>query len=101
MANTVPPKYTTQIGPTVLPEVAGEMAAWAEVRGVSAGAVARELIDYALPLLRERWAQEHGKIPYSVLLRHVSHQQERGDRQIANKRSRDRTARTAGGQSAR
>jgi hypothetical protein len=95
MANTVPPKYTTQIGPTVEPEVAGELSAWAEILETSAGAVARAAIDEGMARLRVRWAKTHGPLPDDVLGRHVAKQRARGDRQIQNKRKRDEELRSA------
>jgi hypothetical protein len=96
MPNPVPAKYTVQLGPTVTPEVAGELAAWAEVQERSTSEITRECVDYGLENLRKQWQRVYGTIPAEVLARHVAAARERGEKQVARRRGYDeRTRNTA------
>ena len=87
MANTVPPKFDVQIGPSVRAEVAGELAAWGELAGESAGAIARQALDLGLAQLRPVLEAEHGKLDGKRLASHVERQRERGVGQRARRRT--------------
>lgn len=93
MVNTAPAKYTVQIGPTLTPEVAGELAAWAEWQQVSAGVTARDCIDEGLARLRSAWEQTYGALPEQLLSKHVRAARVRGDRQVARRRAYDERTR--------
>lgn len=106
MPNPVSARYTVQLGPTVTPEVGGELGAWAELLGNSMSEVARECIDAGLEQLRNSFRQraiESGRvrsgalIPSTALLRkHVAAARERGDRQVKRRRNYDERTRKVG-----
>ena len=103
MPNPVPAKYTVQLGPTFTPEVAGELAAWAEVLGHSTSEITRWCTETGLEQLRTdfraRLAAARGpgaELPGSVLAFHVKAAQERGNRQVQRRKDYDdRTRNTA------
>lgn len=98
MVNIAPATYTVQIGPVVTPEMAGELAAWAEHRRVSLGQSARECIDTGLAQQRLAWQLAHGQLPPGLLEKHVTEMRARGDKQVRSRRDYDR--RTRGGETA-
>lgn len=90
MANTVPAKYTVGLNPTVTPEIAGELAAWGEVRQVSISAVIRECIEGdGLSGRRIAWTREHGPLDAHLLERHTAAARVRGERQVRTRRDYD------------
>lgn len=93
MPNPVPARYTVQLGPTVTPQVAGELAAWAELQQRSASEVARECIEFGLENLRTRWRAEFGALPGARLAAHVAAAEERGARQVSRRRAYDERTR--------
>lgn len=93
MVNVTPARYTCQIGPTVTPEVAGELAAWAEVSGHSMSVVARMAIDDGLPKVRRTLERTHGALPVEILAKHVAQARERGERQVQRRRAYDERTR--------
>ncbi len=104
MPNPVPAEYTVQLGPTVTPEVAGELAAWGELLGRSTSKVAREAIDAGLEVLRADWratavargtATAKRGMPAATLARHVRAAQERGRTQVGRRRAYDERTRKA------
>lgn len=95
MPNPVPARYTVQLGPTVTPEVAGELAAWAEVQGRSTSEITRECVSYGLENLRKQWVRVFGGIPPETLRTHVDAMRERGNKQVSRRRSYDERTRTA------
>lgn len=107
MANTTPAKYTVQLGPTVTPEVAAELATWGELVGLSNSAVARECIEHGLVKLRKRWTAEvskrmgweHDYVQFENAYgesydTHLEHFQGRGTRQTTRRRNYDRETRS-------
>lgn len=106
MPNVTPAKYTVQLGPTVVPEVAGEVYAWAEMLGISASAVARECLNAGLEVVRSDFRaraallpagkRTGGEIPGAVLRRQLAYALGRGERQVGSRRSYDRRTRIPG-----
>lgn len=98
MVNVTPAKYTVQIGPTMTPETAGELAAWAELRGVSVSVVARECLEAGLARQRAKWAKETGGLDAATLDRHTDEARARGERQVKRRKAYDdKTRGKAGG----
>lgn len=98
MVNVKPATYTVQIGPTMTPEAAGELAAWAELRRMSVSEIARECVEAGMGKLRGKWAKEVGfEMPASTLARHVEAARERGERQVRSRRAYDDRTRGKGG----
>lgn len=99
MVNVKPATYTVQIGPTMTPEAAGELAAWAELRGMSVSEISRECVEAGMSKLRGKWAREVGveAMPASTLARHVEAARERGERQVRSRRAYDDRTRGKGG----
>lgn len=96
MPNPVPRKYTVQLGPTFTPDVAGELAAWAEVQGRSVSEVTREAAELGLRTLRRRWEKDHGgPLGATRLSVHVEAAAERGEKQAARRTKSDRARRNA------
>jgi hypothetical protein len=95
MPNPVPARYTVQLGPTVTPEVAGELAAWAEVQQRSTSEITRECIDYGLENLRKQWVRVYGALGGTLLAFHVDKARERGEKQVARRRGYDERTRSA------
>jgi len=108
MANTTPAKYTVQLGPTVTPEVAAELATLAQLLGVSNSQITRECIERGLAAGmagRKGWRvqldEQHGgpeeteKAWGRVYDAHLEHFQRRGTRQTSRRREYDRTTRGA------
>lgn len=96
MANTVPAKYTVQIGPTVTPEVGGEIFAWAQALGISASSVARECLEEGLAALRRDFRRRAGgDLNEKTLAHHVAEARERGDRQVQRRLNYDKRRREA------
>jgi hypothetical protein len=95
MPNPVPRKYTVQLAPTFTPDIAGELAAWAEVCGRSISEVTREAAEFGLRQLREKWSADHGgRRPDPVkLAKHIEAAAERGERQAARRQRHDRATR--------
>lgn len=93
MPNPVPARYTVQLGPTVTPEVAGELAAWAEVQERSTSEITRACVNAGLEALREQWQREHGALNNRTLAPHVAAAQERGEKQVARRRQYDERTR--------
>lgn len=96
MVNVTPAKYTVQIGPTMTPEAAGELAAWARMRGVSVSVVARECVEAGLSTLRESFkaqavdTRQYTERKWEALLRkEIAEAQARGDRQVARRKAYD------------
>lgn len=106
MANTTPAKYTVQLGPTVTPEMAAELATWAELLGVSNSVVTRDSIEHGLVVLRTLWrAQVLEKLPRrtnfdsvwaATYKPHLQHFEGRGTRQTTRRRNYDAETRGAG-----
>lgn len=105
MPNPVPAKYTVQLGPTFTPEVAGELAAWAELLGESTSVITRQCTEAGLAVLREVYASDAvtrglarastaASLPGRALLRkHVEAARERGNRQVKRRRNYDERTR--------
>lgn len=95
MPNPTPAKYTVQMGPTFTPEVAGELAAWAELLGTSASKVTRECAEEGLTRLRAKLAKRAGLtgMPVEVLDRQVEAARGRGVRQVRTRRAYDERTR--------
>ncbi len=103
MPNPVPARYTVQLGPTVTPEVAGELAAWAELLGDSVSEVSRAAINAGLEVLRGDWratavargtATAKRGMPAVTLARHVEAARARGKTQVARRRKYDERTRS-------
>lgn len=97
MPNPVPAEYTVQLGPTVTPEVAGELAAWAAVQRRSVSRVTRECIEAGLEVLRSDFRAQDAAAHFDdeLLATHVAAAAKRGDAQVS--RRRDYDDRTRGG----
>ena len=97
MPNPTPARYTVQLGPTVTPEVAGELATWAEVQQRSVSEATRECIEAGLMNLRLGWIAEAGRaLDAELLEKHVYAAEVRGAEQVARREryaSRTREAR--------
>lgn len=94
MPNPTPARYTVQMGPTFTPEVAGELAAWAELLGVSASQVTRECAEEGLRRLQAKFAKRAGReMDGEVLARQVEAAEERGSRQVRTRRAYDKRTR--------
>lgn len=93
MPNPVPAKYTVQLGPTVTPEVAGELAAWAKMLGKSNSEVARECVDAGLAVMARDYATQLRRdkgfagLPGDVLAECIEWARARGETQISKRRS--------------
>lgn len=94
MPNPTPAEYTVQLGPTVTPEVAGELAAWAALAKISTSKMTRRAIDTGLEVLRSKLSAELGEMPASLLAEHVAEAARRGDRQVKRRRDYDASTRT-------
>jgi hypothetical protein len=95
MASQVPGQYTVQLGPTFTPEVAGELAAWAEVQRRSVSEVTRECAERGLRELGLAWAAQHGALNRRTLRAHIEAAAARGVKQADRRRSYDRRTREA------
>lgn len=96
MPNPVGRKFTVQLGPTFTPDTAGELAAWAELRGKSVSEVTREAAEHGLNLLRREWAAETGRRPVPARLAELTAEAaERGEKQATRRRNYDRSVRAA------
>lgn len=96
MPNPVPARYTVQLGPTFTPDTAGELAAWAELRGKSISEVTREAAEEGLGRLRATWAAETGRRPVPARLAELTAAAaERGSKQAKRRRAYDRSVRNA------
>lgn len=93
MPNPVPARYTVQLGPTVTPETAGELAAWARVTERSSSEMARLLLEEGLKRQRAKLEREHGSLPADLLDECVAAAQERAERQVSRRRSYDKRTR--------
>ena len=93
MPNPVPAKYTVQLGPTVTPEVGGELAALAELSGLSMSVVARMAIDKGLPKVRRELQAQHGALDEGRLQHHIEQARERGERQVRRRLDYDKRTR--------
>jgi len=93
MPNPVPAKYTVQLGPTVTPEVGGELAALAELSGLSMSVVARQAIDKGLPRVRRELERTHGLLGGERLQHHIDQARERGERQVRRRLDYDKRTR--------
>lgn len=93
MPNPVPAKYTVQLGPTVTPEVGGELAALGELSALSMSVVARMAIDEGLPKVRRVLQELHGPLPAEALAYHVQRARERGERQVRRRLDYDERTR--------
>ena len=89
MANPTVAKYTKQMSAMVLPEVGGEIGAWAETRGVAHSEIMRELIDAGLKAKRAAWARQHGSLRDELLRAHVERCTRQGGRQLDRRRDYD------------
>lgn len=89
MANTQPAKYTVQLGPTVTPQFAGELAALAKHSGVSASTIARECMEDGVAKVKRRIERAHGPVPENLLAHFIAEAEERGDRQVKRRRAYD------------
>lgn len=98
MANTVPPKYTRQIGPAVTPEVAGLLSAIGKHAGVSAGQIAREAIDAGLTKVLRAYERERGSVPVEMIEAEVERHRLAAEAQAATRRAYDDAVHAAGGQ---
>ena len=87
MPNPVERKYIVQLGPSVTPETAGEIEAWASTAHTSSSEIARLAIERGLESLRQEWAAEHGPIKPGTLARSVAYAVQRGEAQAARKAS--------------
>lgn len=96
MARHHEPTYTVQLGPTFTPEVAGELAAWAELTGMTVSVTTRTATERGLELLRDEWARACKRRPQPARLRQlVAEAAERGKRQTARRRRNDAARRVA------
>ena len=95
MPNPVPRKYTVQLGPTFTPDVAGELAAWADQREKSVSELTREAAELGLKTLRRRWEKDSGPLDAATLARHIEAAAERGEKQAARRTKSDRARRNA------
>lgn len=93
MPNPVPARYTVQLGPTVTPETAGELAAWARQTGRSTSEMARLLLEEGLRRQRAKLEREHGSLSAGLLAECVAAAQERAERQVSRRRSYDKRTR--------
>lgn len=100
MANTQPAKYTVQLGPTVTPQFAGELAALAKHSGVSASTIARKCMEEGIVKVRRRIEREHGPVPERLLAYFIAEAEERGNRQVSRRRAYDERTRGTGGEGA-
>lgn len=91
MPNPIPRKYTVQLGPSFTPDTAGELAAWAEVRGLSLSEVTRVCAERGLELLRADWAAEGGRLNPVKLAGHVEAAHVRGEKQAGRRARYDRS----------
>jgi len=98
MANTQPAKYTVQLGPTVTPAFAGELAALAKHAGVSASTIARECMEEGVVKVRRRIERAHGPVPDDLVTRCIVEAEERGNRQVSRRRAYDERTRSMGGE---
>lgn len=93
MPNPVPRKYTVQLGPTFTPDTAGELAAWAEQRGMSVSAITREAAERGLEILRQEWTAAAGRLDPVRIAHHVDEAAQRGEAQAARRTRTDRNRR--------
>lgn len=103
MANVREAKYTVQLGPTVTPEVAGELYAWAELLGMSNSAVIREVIEAGLlakarsfALRAELTSPDLREAAPDVLRENIEHCSQRGKTQTRRRRDYDAATRGTG-----
>ena len=90
MANPTVAKYTKQMSAMVLPEVGGEIGAWAEQMGGTAHSeIMRELIDAGLKAKRAAWARKYGSLRDDLLRAHVERCTRQGGRQLDRRRDYD------------
>jgi hypothetical protein len=95
MPNPVPAKYTVQLGPTVTPEVAGELAAWAKMLGKSTSAVVRECIEAGLAASTREYTTQlrltsgYASLPNDVLEECIAAARDRSNVQVSRRRSYD------------
>lgn len=67
-ANGVGPVQTAQIIFMTTPEIAGEVEAWREVRGINVKSEQfREIFEAGLAAKRKAWIRKHGELPASQL----------------------------------
>lgn len=94
MPNPFPAEYTVQLGPTVTPVVAGELAAWAALAKTSTSKMTRRVIDAGLEALRADLRAEVGAMPPAVLAEHIEKAEKRGETQVKRRRDYDDRTRT-------
>lgn len=94
MPNPTPAEYTVQLGPTVTPEVAGELYAWAALAGGSRSKMIRRVIDAGLEVLRSDLRAQYGEIPAKLLREYLDFANKRGETQVAARRDYDSRTRT-------
>lgn len=90
MANPTVAKYTKQMSAMVLPEIGGEIGAWAEqLGGVPHSEIMRELIDAGLKVKRKEWTRRVGLLRVDLLDAHVERCTRQGGRQLDRRRDYD------------
>lgn len=94
MPNPTPAEYTVQLGPTVTPEVAGELAAWAALSRSSVSKLTRWQIEAGLEANRAYLVERYGPLPTALLAEHVAEAVKRGERQVSRRRDYDDRTRT-------
>lgn len=90
MPNPMVAQYTKQMSAMVLPEVGGEIGAWAEVRGVPHSQIMRELINAGLEAKRAEWTAGLGKpLSQRLLAEHTRRCTRQGGKQVDRRRDYD------------